>query len=237
MRVEAVETHHAIAAESRTGLYRPVEFLLALVGLIVSAPLIALSALATLVTSRGPVLFRQQRIGRYGHPFVLYKVRTMTLSQGGPQVTAGDDVRVTLVGRFLRKTKLDELPELWNVLKGEMSLVGPRPEVECYVDLESPAWQHVLTARPGITDPVTLRLRNEERLLAEIDGDREAFYLHTLQPYKLKAYSEYLNARNAWVDIKVLLQTSIAVVFPRTAPPPTQQEMTTYVRRTSGPSR
>lgn len=209
----------------KSGIIRPIEALAALVSLIILSPLIALSALAIVISSRGSVLFRQQRVGRHGHGFVMYKLRTMRASQTGPQVTAGDDSRVTLVGRFLRKAKLDELPELWNVLKGDMSLVGPRPEVPRYVNLNDPAWQSVLAARPGLTDPMTLRLRNEEMLLTEVKGDREVFYRETLLPYKLKGYLGYLEARNWRSDVKVLYKTAIAVLFPDTTPPPTLVEI------------
>jgi lipopolysaccharide/colanic/teichoic acid biosynthesis glycosyltransferase len=129
------------------------------------------------------------------------------------------------VGKFLRKTKLDELPELWNILKGEMSFVGPRPEVPRYVDLENPAWQRVLEARPGLTDPMTLRLRNEESLMAEVRGDRERFYIETLQPFKLNGYLEYLKNRNGWSDIKVIFETALAVLLPHKAPLPTMEEI------------
>ena len=208
-----------------TGIPRAVEAVLSLLGLIVSAPLIALSAAAIAATSPGSVIFRQQRVGRGGRTFVLYKLRTMQTALSGPQVTAGDDLRVTWIGRLLRRTKLDELPELWNVLKGDMSLVGPRPEVPRFVDLENPMWRLVLRVRPGITDPMTLRLRNEEALLAEVKGDREHFYIGLLQPFKLKGYLEYLRERTCWSDVKVLWQSSVAVIFPGTAPPPPLKEI------------
>src|SRR5215475_3408367 len=127
-------------ASIKSGLPRQAEAAIALAGLVMVAPLIALAAIAIAVTSRGPVIFRQKRMGRKGLPFTMYKLRTMLVANSGPQVTAGDDARVTPVGRILRKTKLDELPELWNVLKGDMSFVGPRPEVPDYVDAGSPAW-------------------------------------------------------------------------------------------------
>lgn len=203
------------------GIPRSVEAVLALVGLIGSIPLIALSALAIRVSSPGPVFFRQIRAGKNGRTFVLVKLRTMKVSQAGPQVTATDDSRVTLAGRFLRKTKLDELPELWNVLKGDMSLVGPRPEVLRYVNLQDPTWQTVLQARPGLTDPVTLRLRDEARLLAEVEGDVEVFYLSTLQPLKLRGYLEYLESRTFMGDLKVILRTALAVIRPSRTPHPT----------------
>jgi len=198
---------------------------LSLLGLIVSAPLIALSAAAIAATSPGSVIFRQERVGRGGRTFVLYKLSTMRPALSGPQVTAGDDVRVTLMGRLLRKAKLDELPELCNVLKGDMSLVGPRPEVPRYVDLENPLWRLVLKVRPGITDPMTLRLRNEEALLAEVKGELEHFYMGLLQPFKLKGYLEYLRERSWWSDVKVLWQSGVAVIFPGTAPPPPLKEI------------
>src|SRR5262245_43774616 len=130
-----VDSEKVRTASIKGGLPRQVEAVIALAGLVMVAPLIALAAIAIAVTSRGPVIFRQKRMGREGHPFTMYKLRTMTAASAGPQVTASDDTRVTPIGKFLRKTKLDELPELWNVLKGDMSLIGPRPEVPRYVDL------------------------------------------------------------------------------------------------------
>jgi lipopolysaccharide/colanic/teichoic acid biosynthesis glycosyltransferase len=232
MRGNAVANNHATVVVAGNlqvepigaGLPRPVEILLSLLGLIISAPLLFVSATAIAVTSRGPVIFRQQRMGRRGRVFVLYKLSTMH-REAGPYVTAGDDLRITFVGRLLRKTKLDELPELWNVFKGDMSLVGPRPEVPRYVDLQNPLWPLVLEARPGLTDPMTLRLRNEEVLLAEVQGEREEFYLRQLQPFKLRGYIEYLNQRSWWNDVKVLWKSGVAILFPRTTPPPTLEEI------------
>jgi lipopolysaccharide/colanic/teichoic acid biosynthesis glycosyltransferase len=197
------------------GLPRSFDVLVSLIGLVVSAPLLLLSAVTVALTSPGGVLFPQQRVGRNGEMFVLYKLRTMRASNIGPQVTSSDDTRITRVGRLLRKTKLDELPTLWNVLKGDMALVGPRPEVPRYVNLENPMWQEVLATRPGITDPVTLRLRNEERLLAQVKGDPEAYYLNELQPLKLKGYVAYLEERSWRFELKVLWQTVAAIVVPR----------------------
>jgi lipopolysaccharide/colanic/teichoic acid biosynthesis glycosyltransferase len=198
---------------------------MALAGLIFAAPLIGLSSLAILLGSPGPIIYRQTRVGRHGRLFVLYKLRTMRSSNAGPQVTAGDDARITRVGMLLRKTKLDELPELWNVFKGDMSLVGPRPEVPRYVNFDDPTWRRVLEVRPGITDPVTLRLRNEETLLAEVKGDREQFYLDTLQPFKLRGYLQYLQRRSLSNDVKILWQTAVTVLLPGKAPPPTRSEI------------
>ena len=221
--------HHFSNPESLidigSGIPRPVEIVIASVGLLASAPLIALSALAITATSRGGVFFRQKRVGKGGRIFTLFKLRTMKASQVGPQVTKKSDTRVTGVGKVLRKTKLDELPELWNVLKGDIALVGPRPEVPRYVDVQNPLWQCVLRVRPGLTDPITLRLRNEEVLLGEVEGDVESFYLEKLLPYKLKGYVSYLQGRNWRRDVQVLCATAAAVLFPGKTPPPTVSEI------------
>src|SRR4051812_33891894 len=190
------------------GIPRWVEAPIALVGLTMASPLLLFSSGLISLTSSGPIIFRQKRIGMGGKPFTLYKFRTMRVHQSvGPQVTAGDDERITRAGRFLRKTKLDELPELWNVLKGDMSLVGPRPEVPHYVDLDSELWREVLCSRPGITDPATLSLRNEEDLLAGVGEDREHFYQEVLLPYKLRKYKIYSGRRSFMNDLVVLWKT------------------------------
>lgn len=197
-----------------SGIPRWAEAVIAFFGLLVAAPFIAFLALAIAVSSRGPVFFRQKRVGQHGRLFDLYKLRTMTPSEHGPQVTSSRDDRITPLGRFLRRTKLDELPTLWNVLRGEMGLVGPRPEVPRYVKLEDPIWQAILAVRPGITDPVTLRLRNEEQLLAEVKSDTESYYIAELQPSKLNGYVAYLEERNWRTDVRVLVSTLAAVVVP-----------------------
>ena len=196
-------------------LPRALEAVMALVGLIVLMPLLIFVAIVVVASSGQPVLFSQVRVGRNGIPFVLYKFRTMQRSNCGPQVTSSGDPRITPVGRFLRKTKFDELPELWNVLRGDMSLVGPRPEVPCYVDMNNPMWQLVLKARPGITDPTTLTLLNEETLLSRVNGDRERFYVEVLLPFKLCGYVKYLRSRSLRTDLRILWRTVMAVIFPR----------------------
>lgn len=207
-----------------TGLPRWFEGLSALLGLAVTSPVLLLCAVGVRLSSPGPVLFRQERLGRGGRPFTLLKFRTMRVGGVGAQVTAGGDARVTPFGRFLRKFKVDELPELWNVVRGELSLVGPRPEVPRFVDLRSPLWQEVLRVRPGITDPVTLRLRNEEDLFPRGE-DPERFYRETLQPVKLRGYAEYLRRRSAWTDLLVLAETLLAVVVPSRARPPRREDL------------
>ena len=214
----------AEAPAVRSGLPRSVEVLLSGAGLAAAAPIIAVAGALVGLTSGLPVFFRQTRIGRGGRPFTLVKLRTMR-PRGGLPVTAGDDDRVTTIGRILRRSKIDELPELWNVLKGEMSFVGPRPEVPEYVDAGNPAWNEVLQVRPGLTDPVTLRFRNEEKVLEGVDGDRDAFYRQTLQPLKLDGYREYLRRRTWRSDVGVLLETMLAILWPARSGTPNASEM------------
>ncbi|HSQ25187.1 MAG TPA: polysaccharide biosynthesis protein, partial [Pyrinomonadaceae bacterium] len=196
------------------GLPRWFEATVAFLGLLIASPLIALSGLAIALSSGWPIIFTQKRVGLRGRTFDLYKLRTMRARTNGPQVTTGRDQRITGLGRFLRHTKLDELPTLWNVLRGDMSLVGPRPEVTCFVQLDAQIWQKVLAVRPGLTDPVTLRLRSEGQLLDRVEGDTEQYYLNELLPAKLKGYVAYLEARNWRSDIYVLIRTVAAVVLP-----------------------
>ncbi|MBV6495256.1 MAG: sugar transferase [Acidobacteria bacterium ACB1] len=208
----------------RIGLPRTVEIILSLAGLSLSAPILAFVALLIKVDSRGPVLFRQKRVGQNGKPFTMLKFRTMGNFCNGSLITAANDTRVTKVGRFLRRSKIDELPELWNVLKGDMSFVGPRPEVPEFVDLNDPLWQEVLEHRPGITDPVTLRLRNEEHLLANV-ADKELYYREVVQPYKLRGYARFVGDKSWKTDLRIIGRTLRAIAFPTTAILPTREEM------------
>lgn len=185
-------------------------------GLLILSPGLLLCALLVRLSSSGKILFRQRRVGRGGKIFTLYKFRTMFTANSGLPITAGGDSRITPVGKFLRKTKLDELPQLYNILRGEMSFVGPRPEVVELVNLDDPLWQEILSVRPGITDPVTLQLRNEESLLAEVDNKAE-FYRDVIQPYKLNGYAQYIRSKSLAVDLKIIAQTFKAVIFPKTA--------------------
>lgn len=202
---------------ARAGLPRPLEAFIALVALAGLAPLLLVLALLVRASSPGPVLFRQVRVGRGGRPFTLLKFRSMRPATGGPEVTCAGDARVTRVGRLLRKTKLDELPQLWNVARGELALVGPRPEVPRYVDLADPLWQRVLRHRPGITDPVTMQLRNEEEVLACCGSDPEQYYVETLLRQKLLGYAAYLDRRDWRSDLAVLVHSLGAVIAPRRA--------------------
>jgi lipopolysaccharide/colanic/teichoic acid biosynthesis glycosyltransferase len=205
-------------ADTGRGLPRVLEAALACLGLAVASPILLLAA----AIFPGPVLFKQQRVGLNGRPFTLLKLRTMRVAPEGSQLTASGDARITPVGRWLRRFKLDEIPQLWNVVRGDMSLVGPRPEVPRYVD-DSPLWRQVLSARPGLTDPVTLRLRDEEALLASVASggdDPESFYRERLLPWKLRGYCDYLERRSWATDLGVLGATALAILrLRRTALP------------------
>jgi lipopolysaccharide/colanic/teichoic acid biosynthesis glycosyltransferase len=185
----------------------------AFVGLVVLMPLLIAVWILVTLESGLPGLFRQQRVGRGGRDFVLYKFRTMTVRRGteSGSFEAGSSTRVTRVGKILRKTKLDELPQLWNVLKGDMSLVGPRPEVRKWVEAYPARWSKVLTLRPGITDPASIVYRNEEEILAE-STDPEATYREEILPHKLSLYENYVDTRSFRGDIGILVKTLGAMI-------------------------
>lgn len=212
-------------APSSHGLPHIVDVLVAMLLLILTAPLLGAIALAIGADSSGPVLFRHRRMGRAGRPFDMLKFRTMANTAPGPEVTARGDPRITRLGRFLRKTKLDELPALWNVVRGDMALVGPRPEALQYVETANPLWQQVLSVRPGLTDAITVRLRNEEDLLAAVPIDQEIYYRTYLLPYKLRASAADLAVRTWRHDIRVLCVTVLAVFAPSRVVAPSWSEI------------
>ncbi len=182
-------------------------------GLLLLAPLMGLIALAIRLDSPGGVFFAHERVGRYGRKFRVLKFRTMVQNAPklGGAITAGHDPRITRVGRLLRATKLDELPQLWNVLKGEMSLVGPRPEVAKYVQLWDPHLRdQVLSVRPGITGLTQIRYRHEETLLAQ-QPDPETYYREVLLPLKLQSDAEYVQRRTLLYDLYLILRTLLAL--------------------------
>lgn len=164
-------------------------------------------ALAVRLDSPGPALFRQTRLGLGGKPFELLKFRSMRVGAAGSAVTAGGDPRVTRVGRFLRRLRLDELPQLWNVVRGDMALVGPRPEVPRFIDLEDPRWQRVLSVRPGITDPTTVAFADEEQRLAALGADPDVTYRELLLPTKLASQIAWLERRSMRGDLEALWAT------------------------------
>jgi lipopolysaccharide/colanic/teichoic acid biosynthesis glycosyltransferase len=179
--------------------------------LFISLPVL-LFAFAGIALSDGrPLLFRQIRIGKGSKPFELIKLRTMRSNSQTVALTTAGDARIFPFGRFLRRWKLDELPQLWNVIRGDMSLVGPRPEAPRYVDLSDPVWAEVLSVRPGITSEVTLALRDEEGLLASSGPDPEEFYRTRLLPWKLRLEAEHTRTRSATKDISVLMRTAGAI--------------------------
>jgi lipopolysaccharide/colanic/teichoic acid biosynthesis glycosyltransferase len=190
---------------------RALDVATAAAGLAVLGPvLVGIGALVRL-TSPGPALFRQERVGRDGRPFEILKFRTMVAGGQGPQVTRAGDARVTRVGRLLRRTKLDELPQLVNVLRGDMSLVGPRPEVPRYVAMYTPEQRRVLSVRPGITDWASIAYADEEAVLARYP-DLERAYVEEVMPRKLALNLRYLERRGLATDLAILWQTARALV-------------------------
>jgi len=201
-------------------LKRTLDIVVALVGLNVLLPALAIVAVLVRRSSPGPVLFRQTRMGFQGKDFTLFKFRTMTVRSGSETgaFDAGDGSRVTKIGRFLRATKLDELPQLWNVIRGDMALVGPRPEVRKWVEVNPERWAIVHAVRPGITDPAAILYRDEEKILASVP-DPERLYREEILPRKLDLYVEYVRTRTFWADLKILGQTAIAIIAGAPADP------------------
>ncbi|HXI38426.1 MAG TPA: sugar transferase [Bryobacteraceae bacterium] len=197
----------------RPSIERLAEVVCTAFGLLVLSPVLAVLALLILWDDGPPVLFSQKRVGRNGKLFRIWKFRTMRVGAPGSAITASGDCRVTRAGAWLRKFKLDELPQLYNVLKGEMSLIGPRPEVPEYVQLDSPLWQAVLQVRPGITDLATLLHRDEEQILGA-SADPNAFYRESVLPAKLRLNLAYLRARSSWRDLNLILLTLRYSLFP-----------------------
>jgi lipopolysaccharide/colanic/teichoic acid biosynthesis glycosyltransferase len=192
-------------------LKRLFDIFVALLGFVVLLPLMAVVALAIRLTSPGPALYGSTRVGLGGAPFKMIKFRTMVVDADklGPLVTAGNDSRITSIGRYLRRTKLDELPTLWNVLKGDMSIVGPRPENPHSAALYSDAQKSVWTVRPGVTSLATLKYRHEESILAG-HADLEAAYFQIMQD-KLALELAYINRRSFWLDIQIIFRTIVEV--------------------------
>jgi len=181
-------------------------------GLVVLSPVLVFVAAAIKLFDPGPVFFSQARVGLGFSPFQLFKFRTMKAVAGGagPQITTGGDPRITPLGRLLRRTKLDELPQLYNVLIGDMSLVGPRPEVSRYVDLFRKDYEAVLSVRPGITDFAAIEYRDEEAVLAAF-ADPEKGYVEKVLPAKIALYRRYLDEMCLGVDLKIIIKTLLKI--------------------------
>ncbi len=177
-------------------------------GLWLTSPVIAAAAVAVWLDSKGHVLFKSPRVGLNRKPFHLYKLRTMRVKSmdAGPQVTSGVDDRITRVGRVLRKTKIDELPQLLNVLKGDVSLVGPRPEAPMYVGNYPKEYEKILSVKPGLSDRATLEFVNEEELLAASD-DPEKTYIEEIMPKKMAHYLRYVENPSLLEDMKIIVST------------------------------
>jgi len=184
------------------------DLLLSFVGILALAPVLLIVAIAVKCSSRGPVLYTQKRSGLHGSIFSVYKFRTMVdrAETLGTSVTTQADPRVTSLGRFLRRTKLDELPQLFNVLKGDMSFVGPRPDVPEIVAKYTPEIKKILSVRPGITSLATLHFRDEEVLLSKAENP-DRFYEKILVPFKVELAMEHVRRHSFWFDFKVLVQT------------------------------
>jgi lipopolysaccharide/colanic/teichoic acid biosynthesis glycosyltransferase len=188
------------------------DILCASIGLLLVAPLFAVVAILIKRDSSGPVFFRQTRVGQFGRPFNIYKFRTMCqdAEKKGAQVSSGDDPRITRLGRFLRKYKIDELPQLINVLFGEMSFVGPRPEVPRYVEVFKKDYEEILKIKPGITDYASLEFKDENELLKAAEYP-ENKYINDILPVKIGYYKKYLLEQSLSTDIKVIFLTLLAI--------------------------
>ncbi|HEY8686951.1 MAG TPA: sugar transferase [Chloroflexota bacterium] len=191
------------------------DLVVALAGLLLASPAFVVVALLIRREDGGPVFYTPIRVGKGGRPFRMYKFRTMLVNAdriGGPS-TAGDDPRLTRFGARIRRYKVDELPQLINVVRSEMSLVGPRPEVQHYVDMYSPAEREILSVKPGITDWASIKYRNEAEILRGA-ADPEQAYMERIRPGKIALGLEYVRRQSVWVDLSILAATARAVLTP-----------------------
>ena len=196
-----------------TAMKRLFDIFAATAGLLVLSPVMLFAALLIKLDSRGPVFFKQERIGKDFQRFLIYKFRTMVedAAHRGAAITAGADPRITRAGHYLRKTKFDELPQLINVLKGEMSLVGPRPEVRRYVEMFRKDYDEILKVRPGVTDLASLKYRDEAAVLAVVK-DPEQEYVVRVLPEKIKLAKQYIREASFLFDLRLIFRTLLKVV-------------------------
>ncbi|KAB7530502.1 sugar transferase [Flagellimonas olearia] len=192
---------------------RILDIFLSSVGIVLTSPILLLSSVLIKLSSKGPIIYKQKRVGRYNNDFNIFKFRTMYLnSDKKGLITVGDrDPRVTSVGYYLRKLKIDELPQLFNVLLGQMSMVGPRPEVRKYVDLYSPEDLKVLNVKPGITDYASILFRNENELLKDAP-DPHKKYIEEIMPKKLSLNKEYISQQSFVTDLKIICLTMKSIL-------------------------
>ena len=216
MQNEAVLPYLTLLNRKKTVLFfkRGFDLVVSVILIVVLSPFLLGAVIAVKAGSRGPVIYRQTRVGKNGKLFSMYKFRTMVVDAErlGTKVTVGtDDPRITRTGKFLRRTRIDEFPQFFNVLKGDMSLIGPRPEVQQYVDAYEPEYYATLLIRPGITSNTSIAFSNEgERLAGQEDPD--AYYIHTLLPEKMELNLSYVRELSLWNDVKIFFAT-IANVF------------------------
>ena len=185
-------------------------------GLLVLSPVFLIMAIWIKQDSNGPVFYRQVRVGRHNKDFRIFKFRSMRVGadKGGLVTIGGRDPRITRSGYFIRKYKLDEFPQLINVFLGEMSVVGPRPEVRHYVNYWTPEQMHVLDVRPGSTDPASIKFRNENELMEKAE-DPEDYYINVIMQEKIKLYLEYIQNASCWSDIKLIFKTFKVIITER----------------------
>ena len=185
-------------------------------GLLVLSPVFLIMAIWIKQDSNGPVFYRQVRVGRHNKDFRIFKFRSMRVGadKGGLVTIGGRDPRITRSGYFIRKYKLDEFPQLINVLLGEMSVVGPRPEVRHYVNYWTPEQMRILDVRPGITDPASIKFRNENELMEKAE-DPEDYYINVIMQEKIKLYLEYIQNASCWSDIKLIFKTFKVIITER----------------------
>lgn len=196
-----------------TVVKRTVDIVVSAVLLLLALPVLLVASIVIRCTSPGPVLFRQVRMGRGFRPFEILKLRTMAHAQAGLAYTLGHDPRITPFGKWLRRTKLDELPQLWNVLRGDMSLVGPRPVLPELTEEFHEDYALLLRVRPGLTDPASLKYSQEARLLAQT-SDPMQFFKTVLTPDKIRISCEYLEQANLWTDSVTIAMTAVICCFP-----------------------
>jgi len=187
---------------------RVFDIVASLVGIVLLLPVFIIIGLWVKLSSKGPIIFVQKRVGKDFIEFNLYKFRSMVVGAQtkGPGVTSKDDARVTKVGRFIRSTKIDELPQLFNVLKGDMSLVGPRPELKKFVEAKKQEYKKVLSIKPGITDNAAIEFRDEEEIMSQYE-DKEKAYIDIVLPQKIKLYYKYIDEISFFNDVKLILKT------------------------------
>lgn len=192
---------------------RIIDFFFSVIAILLFSPFLFLIAVWIKLDSPGPILFRQERVGKLGKPFLINKFRTMIVDAErlGKQLTVGRDPRITRCGTFLRKYKLDELPQLFNIIQGEMSIVGPRPEVPRYVGLYNDQQKQVLSVRPGLTDEASIKYRNENQLLEDAENAEQA-YIEKIMPDKLEINQRYIQTLSFKKDFQIVVRTIIAIM-------------------------